>query len=195
MFLVGNLKLGQGSEEVASIALLIGVTDELSVELLVTGEGDAAGLLVFIVEELLVGGIQLSNGLVGHPLDAVGSVFIDSNSAVTVNINGSEARVNEKSECCGEFGIRFALAGNLDTLLEFINRHLTVLVEVGKIGDLVPEVLHDLLVLLEGGIVEVAFSFDDCVPDSQTFEVVLVQETVVVNVVHVPDDELDAVVP
>ena len=41
-----NLELGQGSEEVASVALLVGVADELSVELLVTGKSDAAGLLV-----------------------------------------------------------------------------------------------------------------------------------------------------
>ena len=69
------------------------------------------------------------------------------------------------------------------------------LVEVSQIGDLVPEVLHDFLVLLEDGLVPFTFAFDDCVANGQTFKVVLVQETVVVNVVHVPDDELDAVVP
>jgi hypothetical protein len=41
-----NLEFGQRSEEVASVAVLVGVADELSVQLLVTGEGDATGLLV-----------------------------------------------------------------------------------------------------------------------------------------------------
>ena len=45
-----DLELGQGSEEVASVALLIGVSDELSVQLLVTGQGDATGLLVLILK-------------------------------------------------------------------------------------------------------------------------------------------------
>jgi hypothetical protein len=44
-----DLELGQGSEEVASVALLIGVADELSVQLLVTGKGDSTGLLVLIL--------------------------------------------------------------------------------------------------------------------------------------------------
>jgi len=190
-----DLELGQGSEEVACVAALIGVSDELSVQLLVTGQGDATGLLVLIVEELLVGSIQLSDGLVGHPLDAVCPVLVDPNSAVTVYVNSSEARVNEKFECCGEFVIRFSLAGNLDSLFEFLSRNFTVLVEVSEISNLVPQVLHDFLVLLELGIIPFTFSFDDCVANGQTFEVVLVQETVVVNVVHVPDDEFDAVVP
>jgi hypothetical protein len=45
-----DLELGQGSEEVACVALLIGVSDELSVQLLVTGQGDATGLLVLILK-------------------------------------------------------------------------------------------------------------------------------------------------
>ena len=45
-----DLELGQGSEEVASVALLVGVSDELSVQLLVTGQGDATGLLVLILK-------------------------------------------------------------------------------------------------------------------------------------------------
>lgn len=73
-----NLEFGQRSEEVASVAVLVGVADELSVQLLVTGEGDATGLLVLSGEELLVGSIQFSDGLVGHPLDAVSSEFVDS---------------------------------------------------------------------------------------------------------------------
>jgi hypothetical protein len=190
-----DLELGQGSEEVASVALLIGVADELSVQLLVTGKGDATGLPVLIVEELLVGSIQLSNGLVGHPLDAVCPVLVDSNSAVTVNINSSEKSVNESLEGLGEIIVALAYTMILESLLKLISGHLTILVEVSQISDLVPQVLHDLLVLLELGVIPFAFAFDDCVANGQTFEVVLVQETVVVNVVHVPDDEFDAVVP
>jgi len=190
-----DLELGQGSEEVASVALLIGVADELSVQLLVTGKGDSTGLLVLIVEELLVGSIQLSNGLVGHPLDAVCPVLVDSNSAVTVNINSSEKSVNESLEGLGEIIVALAYTMILESLLKLISGHLTILVEVSQISDLVPQVLHDLLVLLELGVIPFAFAFDDCVANGQTFEVVLVQETVVVNVVHVPDDEFDAVVP
>ena len=69
------------------------------------------------------------------------------------------------------------------------------LVEVGKIGNLVPQVPHHLLVLLELGVFPFSLSFDDGVADGQALEVVPVQDAVVVNVVHVPDDEFDAVVP
>ena len=69
------------------------------------------------------------------------------------------------------------------------------LVEISQFSDLVPQVSHDLLVLLEGGVVPLAFALNDGVANGQAFEVVLVQEAVVVNVVHIPDDELDAVVP
>jgi hypothetical protein len=41
-----DLELGQGSEEVDGVASLVGVADELSVELLVAGKADTAGLLV-----------------------------------------------------------------------------------------------------------------------------------------------------
>ena len=41
-----DLELGQGSEEVDGVALLVGVADELSIELLVTGKADTAGLHV-----------------------------------------------------------------------------------------------------------------------------------------------------
>jgi len=190
-----DLELGQGSEEVASVALLIGVADELSVQLLVTGKGDSTGLLVLIVEELLVGSIQLSNGLVGHPLDAVCPVLVDSNSAVTIDIDGPEDCVNKVFESCGQLSEWLADGSSLESLLELLDGNLSVLVEVSQISDLVPQVLHDLLVLLELGVIPFAFAFDDCVANGQTFEVVLVQETVVVNVVHVPDDEFDAVVP
>jgi hypothetical protein len=47
--------------------------------------------------------------------------FFSGKKNLTVNVNCSEARVNEKSECSGELAIRFALARDLDTLLELIN--------------------------------------------------------------------------
>jgi len=191
----GDLELWQRSEEVAGVALLVGVADELSVELLVTGEGDASVLLVLSVQELVERSIQVSNGPVGHPLDAVSSVLVDSNSAVTVNINSSEKSVNESLEGLGEIVVALSYTMILESLLKLISGHLTVLVEVSQVCDLVPQVLHDVLVLLEAGLIPLAFSLDDCVANGQTFEVVLVQEAVVVNVVHVPDDELDAVVP
>lgn len=46
---------------------------------------------------------------------------------LTVYVNCSEARVNEKSECSWEFVIRFALARKLDTLVEFIDWNLSIL--------------------------------------------------------------------
>lgn len=51
-----DLELGQGSEEVDGVASLVGVADELSVELLVAGQADTAGLLVISLsnEESLV---------------------------------------------------------------------------------------------------------------------------------------------
>ena len=50
VFGVGDdLKFWQGSEQVAGVALLVGVADELGVQLLVAGEGDASGLLVILL--------------------------------------------------------------------------------------------------------------------------------------------------
>ena len=69
------------------------------------------------------------------------------------------------------------------------------LVKVCELCDLVPQVGHDLLVLGELGVVPLALALDDGVPDGEALEVVLVQEAVVVDVVHEPHDELDAVVP
>lgn len=41
----------EGSEEVAGWALLIGVANELSIQLLVARQGDTAGLLVVILQK------------------------------------------------------------------------------------------------------------------------------------------------
>jgi len=69
------------------------------------------------------------------------------------------------------------------------------LVEICQFGDLIPQVCHDLLVLLEDVLTPLSLGLDDGVADSQALEVVLVQEPVVVDVVHIAHDELDAVVP
>ncbi len=69
------------------------------------------------------------------------------------------------------------------------------LVEIRQLCDLVPQILHDLLVCLELRVVPLALGLDDRVPHRQALKVVLVQEAVVVDVVHVAHDELDAVVP
>lgn len=41
----------EGSKEVDSVALLIGVGDELGIEFLVAGEADATGGLVFLLNQ------------------------------------------------------------------------------------------------------------------------------------------------
>ena len=69
------------------------------------------------------------------------------------------------------------------------------LVEVSQLGDLVPQVGHDLLVLLVPVFAPLALALNDGVPHGEALEVVLVEEAVVVNVVHEADHELDAVIP
>lgn len=44
----------QGSEEVAGVAALVGVADELGVQLLVAGEVDAAGLFVVVLNTFCI---------------------------------------------------------------------------------------------------------------------------------------------
>lgn len=56
------------------------------------------------------------------------------------------------------------------------------LVEVSELGDLVPEVPHDLLVVGVGIGAEFATALDQGVPDGKALEVVLIQEAIVVNV-------------
>lgn len=56
------------------------------------------------------------------------------------------------------------------------------LVEVSELGDLVPEVPHDLLVVGIGIGAEFATALNQGVPDGKALEVVLVQEAIVVNV-------------
>ena len=56
------------------------------------------------------------------------------------------------------------------------------LVEVSKLGNLSPEISHDLLVVGIGSIIPVATALNQGVAESQADKVVLVQVAVVVNV-------------
>jgi hypothetical protein len=56
------------------------------------------------------------------------------------------------------------------------------LVEVSELGDLAPQVLHDLLVVSEALSGVLAPAFNDGGAESQALEVVLVQVAIVVNV-------------
>ena len=56
------------------------------------------------------------------------------------------------------------------------------LVEVGELGDLVPEVAHDLGVGGVGGVLELAAPLDEGGAEGEAHEVILVQVAVVVDV-------------
>merc|ERR1711963_191750 len=90
------------AEEVASIARLIRVANELSVQFLVASQSNTTGLFVVIVEQFFVSGIKILDVFVCHPVYAVNSVFCESNSAVTVNINGFESTSDEGFEGRGQ---------------------------------------------------------------------------------------------
>jgi hypothetical protein len=98
--LVDDLK---GAKQVDCWAFLVGVADELGVQFLVAGKSDTSNLLVFVVEQLVVGGIKVSDALVGHPVDAVNPEFGQTNGTVTININGFEILINEGLEGSGHF--------------------------------------------------------------------------------------------
>jgi len=183
------------AEEVAGVAVLIGVGDEVSVELLVAGLVDAASLLVVLSAELVEGSIDVLDISEGSPGDAVKAVLINANQTVTVDVNGLELVFDEGLEGRGETFVLLALAVGLDSLLEFLDGDFTVLVEISELSNLVPEIGHDLLVGSEGLGGELAVSLDQGDADGKAIEVVLVEEAIVVDVVHVPDDVLDTVIP
>lgn len=56
------------------------------------------------------------------------------------------------------------------------------LVEISKLSNLVPEVAHDLLVGGVSVLLELAAALDECVPQGQALEVVLVEVAIVVDV-------------
>lgn len=185
----------EGSEEVHSVALLIGVGDELSIELLVAWEADATDLLVLFGEEAVVSIIDLLDVREGRAAYAVQPVLINADDTVTININSLKGVGNETLECSREISVGFATAVFLNSLLEFFNSYLAVLVEVSELSNLIPEIVHDLGVGGVGGIFEHATSLDEGGAKGKADEVILVKVAIVINVVHVPDDEFDTVVP
>jgi len=185
----------KGAKEETGIARLIRIANELSVQFLVTFQSNTTGFLVIIVEQFFIGSIELPDGLVGHSVHAINSEFSESDGTVTVNINGLENAGYKGLKGRWKINICLSNTVTLDGFCEFVSANFIVLVEVSQFGNLVPQVSHDLLVLLECAFIPVTFAFNDGVANGQAFEVVLIQRTVAVDVVHVPDDELDAVIP
>ena len=124
----------QRSEEVAGVAVLIGVADELSVEFLVPLQGDPAGLLVVGRHQLLVGVVQLLDAFVRHPVDAIEAVLVGADGAVAVDVDGAEGAVDEELESLGEIVVGFALARGLDALLELVDGHFSILQTVSQLS-------------------------------------------------------------
>merc|ERR1712168_207324 len=103
--------------------------------------------------------------------------------------------INEGFESSGHIGEWFVHTIFLDSSSEFFCVNFTVLIEISQLSNFIPQVSHDLLVLLESSLVPVTLALDDGVANSQAFKIVFVQRTIAVDVVHVPDDELDTVIP
>merc|ERR1739842_124628 len=118
----------EGPEEIAGAAALVGVADELRVELLVPLQRDAALLLVILREELLVGLVQLVDRPVGVPVDAVEAELLDADGAVTVDVDRSEGAINEKLESRGKVFVGLVFARRRNALLKLLDRDLAVLV-------------------------------------------------------------------
>ena len=65
---------------------------------------------------------------------------------------------------------------------------VTYLVEVGKICDFIPQVLHDLAVFLVFLLCEVPFALNDGGPYRQTLEVILIQVSIIVDICNVREN-------
>jgi len=185
----------EGAKQEPGWAVLVSVGDEFTVKVLVSGEGDSSGLLVFLGKESIESFIDVLDVRGGGAADTVQAVLAQADDTVTVNVNGFEVVGDESFEGRGELGVFLAGAVGLDGLLEFFNGNFLVLVEIGEFSNLFPEGVHDFFVAGEQSGVPFAFALDEGNADSQAVEVVLVQEAVVIKIVHVPDDELDTVFP
>jgi len=183
------------AEEVHSVASLVRVGDELSVELLVPVEADATGGLVLGRKELLVGVVDLLDVGEGSAADTVQPVLVNTDQTVSVNINSLEVVGNEALESLGKLSVGLARAVLLDGFLELFHSYLTVLIEISEVGDLVPEVVHDGLVLGVVALIPHTTALDQGVAQGKALEVILVEVAIVVNVVHVPDHKLHTVIP
>jgi hypothetical protein len=56
------------------------------------------------------------------------------------------------------------------------------LIKIGQFGDLLPQAAHDVLVATKTGWATVALALNNASPHGHAFEVLLVQEAVVVNI-------------
>jgi len=167
------LELLEGSKQEYEGAFLFG-TDELGVELLVPGKGDATCGLIRIIHKFVVSAVNLCNISISTAGDHILAILIKSYSAITVDVNSLELVFNEGLEHGGELVIALVDAVDLDSGLELINVDFTVLVEVSEEGDLVPQIIHDLAVSSEPVRREFTLGFKDGVPHCKTFEVILV---------------------
>lgn len=176
-------------------ALLILVTHELGVHFLVSLQGDSTALVVFVVDELVVGFIDQLDVIQSNSGDAVVTVLFYADEAVGVDVHHLVVGIDESLHGLGEVGVRLANAGQSDGLLELLGADLTILIEIGKGRDLIPQSLHDGLVLVQASWVNGALALDDGGTQSHALEIVVVQEAIVVNIVHVTDDEFDTLIP
>jgi len=188
-----NLQLFEGSEQVHVGAFFL-VTNELGVQFPVAGKTDATSCLIGIVNKMVEGVVNLFNIGISTTGDNILTVFIKSYGAITVDVNSLELVFNEGLEHGWELVVALVDAVHLDSGFELIYIYFTVLIEVSKEGDLVPQIIHDLAVRKEPVLREFTLVFKDGIPYSKTFEVILVKDTIVVNVVEVPDDVSDAVI-
>jgi len=122
----------QGAEKVDGGAAFIGVADELSVQLLVTSKGNASSLLVVIVEQFFVGGIEFANALVGHPVHAVNSEFGKANGTVTVDIDRTVLVGDKNLKSRRKLVKRFSHASVLDRFYEFFIADFTILIHLSE---------------------------------------------------------------
>lgn len=184
-----------GAVQVDGRALVALVTQELGVQFLVSLQGDSTALVVFVADELVVGIIDLLDVIQSNSGDAVVTVLFYADQTVVVDVHHLVVSINESLHCLGEIGVWLSKAGGLDGILEFIGSDLTILIEIGKGGDLIPQSLHDGPVLIQASWVDGALAFDDGGTKCHALEIVVVQEAIVVNVVHVADDEFDTLFP
>lgn len=176
-------------------ALVALVTHELGVQLLVSLQGDSTALVVFVADEAVVGIIDLLDVLQGEPGDAVVTVLLYADQTVGVDVHHLVVGIDESLHGLGEVGVGLSNAGSFDGILELIGGDLTVMIQIGKGRDLIPQSLHDGAVFVQASWVDGALAFDDGGTQSHALEVVVIQEAIVVNVVHVADDEFNTLFP
>merc|ERR1719430_2137856 len=78
---------------------------------------------------------------------------------------------------------------------ELLSVHFSILIKVSNLSNLLPQVDHHCLVLLILDGIPVTLPLHDGVPYGKALKVILVQNSITVIVVHVPDNELDSVAP